>query len=113
MGNRRYQRTPRNYDGCERTVHTMQEVLPFVLRKLGRVYEEKGAQVIGIWSEVIGQQMAHMTKAVSFREGVLLVNVRSNTLYSLLVQGEKQHILKKLRDRVPHAKIKDLRFRIG
>ena len=113
MGKQRYRRTPKNYDGVEKTTHTMQEILPYVLKKVGRVYEEGGDQVLRAWPDAIGSQLAPMTRAVKFYDGVLTVNVRNNTLYSLLVQGDKEAILRKLRDQVPHAKITGLYFRIG
>ena len=110
---RRLQRTPRDYDGSGVTTHRMSELLSVVLTDIGEVYEERPDLVLASWPEVIGQKLAHMTQAVSFIDGVLLVKVRNSTLYSLLNQHDRPKILNSLRQKFPKIPIKNIVFRIG
>jgi len=54
-----------------------------------------------------------MTQAISFEKRSLVVKVRNAALYSILVQQEKEKLLKKLQKKFPEAKIKNIIFRIG
>jgi predicted nucleic acid-binding Zn ribbon protein len=106
-------RTPKDYDGQQVTTRHLRELLPTVLSKIGGVFQERGDLVLAAWPEMIGPQLASMTQAVSFNEGVLLVHVKNSTLYSLLSQNEKPRILKNLRERFPNTTIKNILFRLG
>jgi hypothetical protein len=106
-------RTPRFYDGTRLTTRRMNELLPAVLEKIGHVYQQRSDLILAFWPDIIGPQLAPMTQAVSFREGVLLVKVKNSTLYSLLSQHEKPRLLKALRQKFPQVEIKTIFFRIG
>ena len=108
-----YRRNPKNYDGSKVTSHTIKELLPVVLKRVTRVFGDRGDLIINAWPDVIGPNLSGMTRAVSFEEGVLYVRVRNSTLYSLLTQHDKPKILQKLRDKFPGASIKTIIFRMG
>jgi hypothetical protein len=108
-----YSRTPRQYDGTQVTSHRMADLLPRVLSKIGEVYQQRSDLILAIWPEIIGDRLASMTQAVSFADGVLVVKVKNSTLHSLLSQNDKLRILNLLRQKFPHAEIKNIYFRIG
>lgn len=108
-----YSRTPKNYDGTKLTTHRVSELLPVVLSQIGKVYEDRPDLVLAAWPDVIGSNLAPMTQAVSFVDGVLIVKVKNSALYQLLSQNDNSRILNSLRQRFPNMKIKTIFFRIG
>jgi hypothetical protein len=108
-----YSRTPRQYDGTKVTTHRMTDLLPPILAKIGESYQQRADLILAMWPEIIGPQLAAMTQAVSFIEGVLLVRVKNSTLHSLLSQNDKHRLLRLLRQKFPHIEIKMICFRIG
>ncbi|MGK5593830.1 MAG: DUF721 domain-containing protein [Parachlamydiaceae bacterium] len=106
-------RTPKNYDGQKLTTHKISDVLPCVLEQITEHFSDRPDLVLAAWPDVIGPQLASMTRAVSFKDGVLLVVVRNSTLYSLLNQNDKPKILTILRKKFPKIEIKTILFRIG
>lgn len=110
---KRKQRTPRNYDGTELTSHQLHEVLSSVLSRVSEVYQDRPDLVLAAWPNIIGSELAEMTQAISFENGVLQVKVRNSSLYSLLSQRDKPKILTALRQQFPKIPIKNIFFRIG
>lgn len=109
----RYRRTPKGYDGTALTTHAMSALLPTVLAQIGEVYEQRPDLILAAWPEIIGKQLAGMTEAISFHDGVLLVKVKNSTLHSLLSQNDKSRILNSLRQKFPNSLIKTVLFRMG
>lgn len=62
-----YSRTPKKYDGTQVTTHRMVDLLPFVLAKVGEVYQQRSDLILAIWPEIIGPKLAGMTQAISFQ----------------------------------------------
>ncbi|MFI0434694.1 MAG: DUF721 domain-containing protein [Parachlamydiaceae bacterium] len=108
-----YSRTPRQYDGTRLTSHRMTDLLPHVLAKIAEVYEQRSDLILAMWPDIIGAKLASMTQALSFADGVLVVKVKNSTLHNLLSQYEKLRLLNLLRQKFPHAEIKNIYFRIG
>lgn len=108
-----YFRTPRKYDGTQVTSHQVIDLIPLVLSKIEKVYQQRSDLILLIWPEIIGEKLAKMTQAVSFSDGVLVVKVKNSTLHSLLNQHDKPRILSILRQRFPQVKIVDIFFQIG
>lgn len=106
-------RLPRNYNGNQLTSKPIGQILPSVLNKITASYHDKGELIIAAWPQVIGDKLAPMTKAVSYREGVLTVQVKNSTLYSLLNQHEKGRLLAALQKKIPRENIRTLLFRMG
>jgi hypothetical protein len=107
-----FRRTPKNYDGSELTTHQMTDVLPHVLAKISEMRQDRSDLILASWPDVIGPQLAPLTQAVSFKEGVLVVKVKNSTLYSLLNQNDKPKILNRLRQKFPNVAITNIYFRI-
>lgn len=108
-----YRRIPVNYDGTRVTTRTMKDLLPRVLSGIEKTHQQRPDLLLASWPDIIGQQLATMTEAVSFTDGVLVVKVKNSTLHSLLSQHDKPRILDKLRKKFPHTEIKTIIFRIG
>lgn len=112
MINTRRQR-PKPLSKTAVTARNIGEVLPQVLNNIGRVYLQRPDLILAAWPEIIGSKLSSMTEAVSFESGVLWVNVKNATLYSLLRQNDKSRILKSLRMKFPRTEIKNIIFRVG
>ncbi len=106
-------RTPRHYDGTQRTGKELKKLLPELLGDIGAGRADRPDLIIAAWQEIIGPRLAPYTEAVSFRDGILTVKVKNSTLYSLLSQHEKSRLLKSLHEKFPSVTIKNLIFRIG
>jgi hypothetical protein len=103
-------RNPKNYDGTRVTSHKIGNFLPAVLKKIGKLQQDRPDLVIAAWPEMVGKSLAPMTEALSFNDGVLLVSVRNSTLYSLLCQNDKLVILRKLRKKFPRIEIRNIKL---
>ena len=108
-----YRRTPKGYTGTRLTTHQIGDVLPGVLTTIRTGYSARPDLVLAAWPEVIGPQLAPMTQAVSFTDGVLTVKVMNSTLHSLLTRQEKTRLLKRLREKFPNVAIESIYIRIG
>ncbi len=103
----------RYYDGPVPTTRHIGQVLPLLLRKIGKQYQDRPDLILAAWPDVVGAQLATMTRAVSFNEGFLVVKVSNSTLYSLLNQNDKPRLIKNLRDKFPQTMIKSIVFQLG
>lgn len=77
-----------------------------------RLNTEKVAQV---WSRVVGEPYADMTRPVSWKKGVLTIAVNQPTAH-YSIRGAKANILKGLGEHLEKdlaSKIKDIKFRVG
>lgn len=106
-------RTPKNYDGTQLTTHQFTDLLPAVLTQINKVYQDRPDLILASWPEIIGPQLAAMTQAISFSEGILTVKVKNSTLHSLLSRHDKPRILASLRRKFPQLYIHNILFRIG
>lgn len=106
-------RTPRGYDGTNRTNRKIDEVLPIVMENVNAHIRNQSAFVLAAWPGLIGQKLSSMTQAVKFVDGVLTVKVNNSTLYSLLNSHDKPKLLQKIKKQFPKVSIRDIVFRIG
>lgn len=95
------------------TTKHLRYLLPSALQKIGRCFDERPDLILATWPLIVGHRLAPMTKAVSFRDGVLTIKVRNSSLLSLLAQHEHARLLRELRRKFPKAKIHTIRFGIG
>lgn len=104
-------RTPRHFDGIRSPSKNLKDLLPDVLKGIERRAGSDERDVLLVWAELMGPKMAPLTKAISLNEGVLIVEVKSTTLYSCLCQYERGRLLKSLQEKCPNAGIVNLHFR--
>lgn len=110
---RKYQRTPRDYQGTKLTTHHVKDLLPYVLNSFKGALSCDLTLISSAWLDVVGTQVASMTQIISLTNGFLSVRVKNSMMFSLLSQYEKIKILEKLRIRFPSTEIKDIVFRMG
>jgi len=79
-------------------------------RGYGRI--EADRQFDAAWQAAAGEQLARSSRAGKLRRGKLEVTVANSTTMQEL-NYEKRNILVRLQERLPDAKIRDIRFRIG
>jgi len=108
-----YYRKPRGYDGTGITSHRIVDLLPKVLSSLVEINNQRPDLILASWPEIIGKELAPMTEAISFTQGVLSVKVKNSTLYSLLNQHDKPRIVARLKAKFPGVHFKNIYFRIG
>lgn len=106
-------RLPRYYDGPLPTTRHIRQLLPRFLEDIGKKFDERPDLIIAAWPEVIGHNLAPMTQAISFEEGVLIVRVNNSTLFDLLNKYDRPRLIKNLRDKFPGSVIKTIYFRLG
>ena len=95
---------------------TNKQVAKLLVKALARITQACSYRpdlILAAWPEVIGKQLAPMTKAISFYEGVLTIRVKNSSLYSLLQQQERPKLLKNLREKFPTVEIRNIIFRMG
>jgi predicted nucleic acid-binding Zn ribbon protein len=88
------------------------ELLPAVLKSIGLDRKLKQQEILTIWPEVVGADIAAKTQAVKVDKGVLFVRVDHSAWIQELHFLEKE-ILSKLKDRAPDIDIKRIRFGTG
>lgn len=106
-------RRPVGYDGVGVTSKTVRQLLPEVMQEITDAVQDRPDLILAAWPEIIGSQLAGMTEALAFQQGVLTVRVKNATLYSLLSQREKGKILTNLRKQFPKTTFTNIRFRRG
>jgi hypothetical protein len=95
------------------TTKSLRQILPGVLKKIGKKYEERPDLILAAWPLLVGERIASMTTATTFVEGILTIKVKNSSLLSLLAQHERPRLLRELKAQFPNAKIRNIRFCIG
>ncbi|NLM51663.1 MAG: DUF721 domain-containing protein [Firmicutes bacterium] len=88
------------------------EILPKTLKELPAAHKITAQFIIDSWPEVVGEYIAQKTKAVSVKQGVLLVRV-SDSIWAQHLVLQKRQILQKLNRRQKTKILKDIRFQVG
>lgn len=110
---REYKRLPKGFDRADRpTTYRLGDLLPKTLQNIEQRYSAQPDLMIAAWPSFIGPQIAPLTKAVSFVDGILTVRVSNSTLYSLLVH-DRGRLLARLKQRFPRAALHHLCLKLG
>jgi hypothetical protein len=95
----------------------LKDLLPSVLSEIegkrNANRNERPDLILEGWAQIVDEKWRSMTQASSFEKGQLVVKVKNAALYSVLVQQEREKLLKKLQKKFPEAEIKNIIFRIG
>lgn len=102
-----------SYDSNKVTTRHLSSLLPKVLGKLTKNFEERPDVIIESWKLIVGPHLSKMTEAISFIDGVLTVKVKNSSLLALLSRSEKPKLIAALREKFPKVNIKTILFRIG
>ncbi len=95
------------------TSRSVRNMLPEFLNQVNKNCSLRPDLVPLAWPEILGDQLAPMTRAEVFKDGILYVIVFNSTLLSILSHRERHILLKKLKARFPKTDIKEIRFRLG
>lgn len=106
-------RIPKNYRGKLPTGRSLKQLLPKALMGIQQKQKMRPDLILAAWEEVVGAQIASMSKAVRFSENMLFVKVRNSSLLHVLDQYEKKRLIQEMRRRFPDAQLKTIIFRIG
>jgi predicted nucleic acid-binding Zn ribbon protein len=90
-------------------VERIGDVLPGVLRGLGLADGLAGWRSVSEWPEAVGEAIARRTRAVSFHEGVLMVEVEG-AAWRHELSVLKRDLIRRLNQRLGGAVVHDLRF---
>lgn len=85
------------------------DVLPALLRQLGLDKRFREQRLLGLWSEVVGDEIAERTRATRVDRGVLFVHVDHGAWMQELHFIEKE-LIEKLRASAPGVELNRIRF---
>jgi predicted nucleic acid-binding Zn ribbon protein len=85
------------------------ELLPTVLKSIGLGQRLKEQEVLGIWAQVVGEEIAARTQPLRVERGVLYVRVDHSAWLQELHFMEKE-ILRKLKEKAPDVELVRIRF---
>ena len=85
------------------------ELLPTVLKSIGLGQRLKEQEVLGIWAQVVGEEIAARTQPLRVDKGVLYVRVDHSAWLHELHFMEKE-ILRKLKEKAPDVELVRIRF---
>jgi len=83
-----------------------------IMAKYGMANRVKLEDILAAWEEIVGNFLFKMTRPDAFERGILTVRLIQPSAHHALMQ-EKVKILKRLQEKLPDAKIRDIRFRHG
>lgn len=89
----------------------LKDLLSSALSEIDGKRQERPDLILEGWVQIADEKWKAMTQAISFEKGQLVVKVKNAALYSVLVQQEREKLLKKLQKKFPQ--IKNIIFRIG
>jgi len=87
----------------------LSDILPRVYSRIGLEEKLRERELISLWPEIVGQEVAARTRAVRFKKGVLFVEVSHGAWLQELRFREKE-IMAKLSGRFPGLAIEAIRF---
>ena len=91
------------------TVESISEVLPALLRDLGLEAGVMGWRAVREWPDAVGPRVARRARAVSYREGTLVVEV-DGSAWRYELGFLKRDLLRQLNHHLGSALVRDLEF---
>jgi predicted nucleic acid-binding Zn ribbon protein len=83
-----------------------------ILKQAGLAERAQLEEVLEVWREIVGEYLFQQTQPDSVTRGVLTVRLTQPAVHHALMM-EKPRILARLRERLGHVGIKDVRFKHG
>jgi len=88
------------------------DILPTVLKSIGLDQRLREQEILAIWPEVVGEEVAARTQPFKIERGVLHVRVDHSTWMQELHFMERE-ILRKLKEKAPDIELVRIRFGSG
>ncbi len=85
------------------------DILPTVLKSIGLDQRLKEQEILAIWSDVVGKEIAERTQPIKVERGVLYVRVDHSAWVQELHFMEKD-ILRRLKEKAPAVDLVRIRF---
>ncbi len=85
------------------------DILPAILKKIGLTQRLEEKEILSLWADVVGDEIAARSRAVKYARGVLHVHVSHGAWMQELHFMEKE-ILRKFAEKAPRAHIQKIRF---
>ncbi|MBS0634675.1 MAG: DUF721 domain-containing protein [Verrucomicrobia bacterium] len=96
------------------TSRKLNDLLPKVMANVEAKFNQKPQILLDAWPQIVGKELAPMTRADRFDEGVLHVKVKNSTLLSLLSNPhDKKRLIELIRKKISGISIRNIEFRIG
>jgi len=86
------------------------DILSTALKQLGLGTKIKQYELLNLWDQIVGEQIAKVTTAESIRDGKLFINVKHSAWRNEL-QYLKQELIQKINEKMNQEIIKDIIFR--
>ena len=84
-------------------------LLPGVLKRYGVKEQVQRMGVLGLWPEIVGEQLARVTRAKAVDDGVLIVEVR-NSAWLMELNMMKGDFLGRVNERLPEVPLERIVF---
>jgi predicted nucleic acid-binding Zn ribbon protein len=88
----------------------LSDILAATLNQLGISAKIKQHEVLDIWEQIVGEQIARVATAENIRDGKLFISVKNSTWRNELLYL-KQEIIQKINSRMNQEIINDIIFR--
>ena len=88
------------------------DLIAGILKQAGLAERAQLEEVLEVWREIVGEYLFGQTQPDSVVRGVLMVRLMQPAVHHALMM-EKPRILARLREKLGHVGIKDLRFKHG
>lgn len=88
------------------------DLIAGILKQAGLAERAQLEEVLEVWREIVGEYLFGQTQPDSVMRGVLMVRLMQPAVHHALMM-EKPRILARLREKLGHVGIKDLRFKHG
>jgi predicted nucleic acid-binding Zn ribbon protein len=83
-----------------------------LIARKGLARVQGDAQLVTVWKQVVGEQVAAATRVISLQRGVFEIGVANSALLSDLATFQKPALLLKLKSEFPQHKVRDIKFRL-
>lgn len=90
----------------------IKDVLSRITASRGIAQVQSNQQLVDAWSAAVGAIIARQSQVGPIRRGVLQVTV-ANSIVAQELGFQKLALVKKLKEQIPDAGIRDFRFRVG
>jgi predicted nucleic acid-binding Zn ribbon protein len=91
-------------------VRSVGAALPKALKSLGISRRTREAQALWLWPQVVGEHLAHESRALTLTGGTLLVSASSAALAHQL-HLERAMLIERLNTRIGSPVVREIRFR--
>lgn len=88
------------------------DIIARLMARKGYAQQQSADELIQAWARTADSGWRSQTRVGTIRRGVLEIVV-GNSVLNQRLEFEKQKLLRQMADQLPHAGLKDIRFRIG